>query len=532
MLTKTRISAIALAVSLSVSGVAGSPASAAAKENPTSQIQATVDLSKYVPIRAVCEWLGFPISWEGSNRTVTIKKLDREIRLSLAHETANDDLLLHENKMYIKQEALERALGVQVISTQDGKIAVSKDDLSSRAHAFVTQLQLGHIDAAYELTSEHFIDAVTQQPMIELLKQLSAFPKVNQTVEHNAVFDIVTITYQTPNMNFQVELRFDSSGLIDDVYVNTSFGDYSSPDYDHPAAYVTQEVSIGEGIHKVSGTLTIPGGEGPYPAVILVQGDGELDQDSTVFAQKPFRDLAVGLAAKEVAVLRMNKPTREHYVKIADHYTIEDEFVANAMNGVKLLQQFTPVIDEKRIYIAGHSRGGWMIPRILARDTEQSIAGAIVLAGADPRYTEIESYDHAESGGLIPEEQLDFYREQLKLVSNPAFDPANPPNEFILGPNPYWWTSIRDYDPAEEAALRDVPMLVLQGEQDFQVPKESMEGWKEVYANRENIAYITYPELTHLFTRGSSELGLANYMEPVHVDQQVINDIAGWLKSK
>jgi len=55
---------------------------------------------------------------------------------------------------------------------------------------------------------------------------------------------------------------------------------------------------------SLPGTLTIPVGPGPFPAVVLVHGSGPNDRDETVGANKPFRDLALGLASRGIAVLR------------------------------------------------------------------------------------------------------------------------------------------------------------------------------------------------------------------------------------
>ncbi|WP_223070048.1 hypothetical protein [Paenibacillus caui] len=98
-----------------------------------------------------------------------------------------------------------------------------------------------------------------------------------------------------------------------------------------------------------------------------------------------------------------------------------------------------------------------------------------------------------------------------------------------MPPNPYWWDDIKGYEPAKEAKLRSVDMLILQGEQDFQVPKESLLGWKEVYKGRTNVDFRTYPGLTHLFTKGSLDKGIQNYLNADNVDKQVIDDIANWI---
>src|SRR5207247_4710825 len=55
---------------------------------------------------------------------------------------------------------------------------------------------------------------------------------------------------------------------------------------------------------ELPATLTMPKGDGPFPAVVLVHGSGPHDRDESIGPNKPFRDLAGGLASRGIAVLR------------------------------------------------------------------------------------------------------------------------------------------------------------------------------------------------------------------------------------
>ncbi len=147
---------------------------------------------------------------------------------------------------------------------------------------------------------------------------------------------------------------------------------------------------IGKGDFALPGTLSIPKGKGgPFPAVVLVQGSGATDKDETVYALKPFRDLAFGLASQGIAVLRYNKRTYEHAIKTtADpNHTVDKETTDDALLATRLLEK-EKRIDEERIYILGHSQGGMMVPKMIEEDKRQNIAGAIIMGGTsthDPR---------------------------------------------------------------------------------------------------------------------------------------------------
>lgn len=91
----------------------------------------------------------------------------------------------------------------------------------------------------------------------------------------------------------------------------------SPPPYADRATFAEQEVVVGSGEWALPGTLSLPNGAGPFPAVVLVHGSGPADRDETVGPNKPFRDLAWGLASRGVAVLRYDKRTRVHGHKFA-----------------------------------------------------------------------------------------------------------------------------------------------------------------------------------------------------------------------
>lgn len=61
------------------------------------------------------------------------------------------------------------------------------------------------------------------------------------------------------------------------------------------------EVAIGPTGSTLPGTLTLPAGDKPAPAIVLVSGSGPNDRDETVGPLKPFQDLALGLAARGIA---------------------------------------------------------------------------------------------------------------------------------------------------------------------------------------------------------------------------------------
>src|SRR5205085_5456531 len=152
--------------------------------------------------------------------------------------------------------------------------------------------------------------------------------------------------------------------------------DYKAPSYVNPESFTEKQVKVGKGEWELPATLTIPKGDGPFPALVLVHGSGPHDRDETIGPNKPFRDLAEGLASRGVAVLRYDKRSLVSPLGIR---TVNEEVVEDAKAAIELLSA-EPRIDRRRIIVLGHSLGGTLAPRIAAEDPRT--AGIVILAGA------------------------------------------------------------------------------------------------------------------------------------------------------
>ncbi|PFU79010.1 hydrolase [Bacillus cereus] len=353
--------------------------------------------------------------------------------------------------------------------------------------------------------------------------------------ETNSIHTNVEIKLVFEQMTVPLLIKLDPSGKIDDFQLSMPFSPVADrPTYSKPESFVDKEVVVGSGAFPLPGTLSVPKGKGPFPAVILVHGAGAADQDSATYALKPFRDLAEGLASKGIAVLRYNKRTYEHGLKteLSPFYTVDKETTDDALLVTHFLQN-EPMIDKNQIYILGHSQGGMMIPRIIEKN--QNIAGAIVMGGAGKAFADnvLDQLEYRHSIGEMKPEEYKFYKSQFELLKDPNFSSQNPPKNFSLGP-PVYWDSIRKIKAAEMSKKQKTPLLILQGERDYQIlSKIEIPYWKEQLKERDNINYRLYPKLNHFFTEGEGELSkLDEYYSPANIPEYVINDIATWVQGR
>jgi pimeloyl-ACP methyl ester carboxylesterase len=133
--------------------------------------------------------------------------------------------------------------------------------------------------------------------------------------------------------------------------------------------------------------------------------------------------------------------------------------------------------------------------------------------------------------GDVPPQQVPFIEAQVAMVRDPKFDPANPPQGFLLG-MPYWWHDLMG-DQSALAKKQTTPLLILQGERDFQVPASELEKWQTALAERKDVAYKLFPKLNHFFTEGEGPIStIAEYMVPANVPVYVVEEIANWILPK
>ncbi|MBR2836559.1 MAG: alpha/beta fold hydrolase [Coriobacteriales bacterium] len=286
---------------------------------------------------------------------------------------------------------------------------------------------------------------------------------------------------------------------------------------------------------ELPGTLTVPKGEGPFPAVVLIQGSGPSDRDETMMNAKPFRDIAEGLAEKGIAVYRFDKRTYVYGVELMDDHqaTLVDESIADAVAAVQLLAT-QDKIDPSRIFVLGHSLGGNAIPAIdqALQDQPVSACGYILMAASTRPLDQLmrEQYDYLYS--LMPEitseqqaEKDALFAELDKLENLDSLTE----NDMIAGAYAPYWKWLAEYDVLKTAQEITKPCLLLQGEEDYQVTVEDFEIWKDAFGEKENWQLVLYPGLIHIFTTGQKSEGAAAYAHAEKVDAQVIEDIAAFV---
>lgn len=291
------------------------------------------------------------------------------------------------------------------------------------------------------------------------------------------------------------------------------------------------DLNIKIGNVDLKGTILIPEKNNLKKLVIFVHGSGPQDRDETIYENKPFKDIAESLWLKGIASYRFDKRTLTNPESFNDQSTIDDEVtndIINIINYFKENEQFAAY----EIIVLGHSLGANLMPRIANKSNQ--ISKIILLAGnARPLEKLIaEQYDYLYKLNPTPElqEAIEKMKEQIALLTSKAFNVNTPKEKLPFNLSGYYWKSVLDYHPLKEVKTVKIPILILQGERDYQVTMEDFDLWKSTLKNNKKASFISYPKLNHLFMSGENRSEPKEYMVKGKVDETVINDIYNFIE--
>ncbi|MGA2297356.1 MAG: hypothetical protein ABSG15_07410 [FCB group bacterium] len=358
-------------------------------------------------------------------------------------------------------------------------------------------------------------------------------------VNINGNNDVIFVSYDLERADVIFKFIFSDDHKIKEVFM-TSIKEknlYAIPDYVDTTSFTEQEISFGIDNWKLPGVLSIPNGEGPFPLVILVQDTGPNDRDETIGSNKPFRDLALGLASNGIAVFRYDNRTKIHQINFMNkikNYTIKDEVTDDVLSALDTLKLFNS-INPKRIILLGHGYGGYALPRIAEADGD--IKGLIFLAGItrNPEDVILDQYifllsrdkEGTEGKGIF----LDSLKASIERVKDSTLSLATPAFTLPMNIPASYWLDLRGYNPAKLAITLKQPMLFLQGKRDYKVTIDDFNIWKKDLTSRKDVHFKLYPKLNHLFMEGKGKSSPEEERIPGNIAGDVITDIVDWMKT-
>jgi hypothetical protein len=302
--------------------------------------------------------------------------------------------------------------------------------------------------------------------------------------------------------------------------------------------YTEQEVSYSNGPIHLAATLTLPSGNGPFPAVVLITGSGPLNRDEEILGHKPFLLIADHLARAGIAVLRADdRGVGGSTGGTVDEATTE-ELAGDTLAGIEFLKtQLT--ISSDRIGLIGHSEGGIIAPLLASRSKD--VAFIVMLAGPGVRgdqvllkQLEMIARADGEDEGLIQQKNKDaaelvaaietgagltaidaLMRSQLirqaQILPNPQ-RPTTAQSDATAdmtarGMTTRWFRFFFTCDPRPALRKVTVPVLVMNGELDRQIsPEQNLPEIEKALkdAGNADVTIRLMPGLNHLFQKAKT----------------------------
>ena len=333
--------------------------------------------------------------------------------------------------------------------------------------------------------------------------------------------------YVCQNNEYIYQLTIDQSGKLAGFYIQPYTAPVKTDDTIHTE---TIQLRAGEA-DETTAILTLPEGDGPFPAVILVQGSGPSDLNESAYGIYPFRDLAEGLAQSGIASIRYDKYTYAHpELCTTPDFTVRTEFIIDADAALSALEADSRI---NSVFLAGHSQGGMLMPRIISELGAERFHGGISISGTPLHLWQIIYRQNMDLLSGMSETDRAVYAPAIEAESDrvhalQALSVNELPEETIFGlPAYYLWDECQT-DAAECVIKNDIPVLFVQGEYDWQVTmNEGLEAWKELIPQA---SFVMIPSATHLLTKIDETTGTqADYRAGDHVCQEVIDVLASWI---
>jgi dienelactone hydrolase len=303
-----------------------------------------------------------------------------------------------------------------------------------------------------------------------------------------------------------------------------------------------EKVTVGQGTkYPLDGIVSLPEDlSRKVPAILLIHGSGPSDKDETIMGNKPFRDISEYLVSRGIAVLRYDKRTfvygKQMVKEDLEKMTVEQETIEDAILATAILKNDAR-IDANKIYILGHSMGGMLAPRIDAEGG--NFAGIIILAGSPRNLTDIILSQGEDLIGqlgkllrMIAVKQTAAIKKNFEAIPDMTVERAQT-TKSVGKAYAWYFKEMNEHPTSGYLSIIKKPVLILQGEKDFQVTVEKdLNLYKQILADKPNVTFKLYPGLNHLFMKsvyGTVKEFKKEYKIPSKVDMSVLSDMAQWI---
>lgn len=329
-------------------------------------------------------------------------------------------------------------------------------------------------------------------------------------------------------------LMFNKSEQLVGMFFPPKAIEYTKPFYADTNLYTEKNVYLVSGTHRLAAIITVPKNKVNFPMVVLVHGSGPADMDETIGPNKPFKDLAAGLASKGIATFRYVKRTLLYANEFTKTFTVKEEVTDDALAALAMAKTVKGV-NLKQVYIFGHSLGGMLAPKLALAAPD--LRGIILAAAPARKLTDIIveqnkyfvqiSKDTTQAlQARLKEALSDLEKTRISTLGQVK------PDSVIAGLPASYWVDLNQYDQVATAKkLMTQKIFVIQGGKDFQVSETDFNIWNAALGKKPNVKLKFYPEINHLLSPQLEKGTMEQYQTMVNIAESVMNDLAAWIKT-
>jgi pimeloyl-ACP methyl ester carboxylesterase len=283
----------------------------------------------------------------------------------------------------------------------------------------------------------------------------------------------------------------------------------------------------------LAGTLTLPDGDLPVPAVVIASGSGPLDRNSNHKRARfdVARQLAHALAAAGLASFRYDK--RGVGESPGDWRTAGLYDNVDDLGRALTTLAARPEVDAARLLLAGHSEGAILAAALAGRATP--VAGIVLLSMSARPGDELLRWQARQIGPTLPAPVRGLMRLlrtdlEKKVAANHDRIRATTADVVRIGGarlNARWHREFLAHDPREDLRRIAVPVLVVTGDKDLQVDPGDLD---VIAAIVQGAAVQRVPDLTHTLRRQPGSPSLSRYKKELRepVDPGVLATVVAW----
>lgn len=266
--------------------------------------------------------------------------------------------------------------------------------------------------------------------------------------------------------------------------------------------------------------------------VIFLHGSGPNDRDETLSGNKPFKDLAEGLTTYGISSYRFDKRTKVAPLRcMGSDFNIDNEITDDAVNILRYFHSNDTFKDYK-LYIIGHSLGAMMGPKV-AQIAKNELSGLVMMAGNARPLEEVVLNQFDYLGSILHDSAITKMGNKTKIqiayLNSSKFNLTSPKDSLPFNLNASYWSSLKEYNQVKTLKKLRLPILILQGEKDYQVTMEDFDLWQKASRKMKNVSMKSYPSLNHLFMENPGIPSPEAYQVKQNIPSNVIHDIAIWI---